>query len=79
MSERKTDKWLYQFTVNKEVESDQTEETEINGEKVKITKKIKSKVPINFALKRPNRRTYEKADMFFGGAIIRRYSRGIIN
>lgn len=66
MGEHKKELWLYMFTVNREIEVDQTTEAEVNGEKVKVTKKVKEQKPIVFALKRPNRRMYEQADMFFG-------------
>lgn len=66
MSEHKIEKWLYTFTINKEIEKDVVEDSVINGEKVKITKKVKENVPVRFALKRPNRRLYEQADMFYG-------------
>lgn len=59
-------KWLYIFSVNKETEVEETTEQEVNGEKVKITKKVKKQLPINFALKRPNRSLMEQADMFYG-------------
>lgn len=58
--------WLYSFSVEKEVEVEKQEEQEINGEKVTVTKKVKEKKPISFAIKKPNRRMYESADMFYG-------------
>jgi hypothetical protein len=58
--------WLYTFTVTKEVPVQKQEEQEINGEKVTINKTVKEKKPVYFAIKRPNRRMYEAADMFYG-------------
>lgn len=66
MSEKKIDKWLYQFTIYKEIEVDQEEPSTIDGQEVKIKRKVKEKVPVSFALKRPNRRMYENADLFYG-------------
>jgi len=66
MSEHKINQWLYTFTVDREVEVEQSEAQLVNGETVKITKKVKEKHPLKFALKRPNRRLYEEADMFYG-------------
>lgn len=43
MGEHKKELWLYMFTVNREIEVDQTTEAEVNGEKVKVTKKSKNK------------------------------------
>jgi hypothetical protein len=66
MSEHKQDKWLYTFNIEQTTLVDKTEEAEINGEKVKVIKKVPEKKQVKFGLKRPNRRLYEKADMFFG-------------
>jgi hypothetical protein len=66
MSEQKTKKWLYEFIVDKEVEVEKTEEQTINGEVVKVTKKVKEFKPTKFALRRPNRKLYENSDMHYG-------------
>lgn len=58
--------YIYTFSLDREVETEKSEESEVNGEKVKITKKVKEKQPVVFGLKRPNRKLLEKADMFYG-------------
>lgn len=66
MSEHKQEKWLYTFSIDKEVEVEKQEEQVVNGETVKVTRKVKEKKPVLFALKRPTRRMYEDADLFYG-------------
>lgn len=67
MSEHKeNNKWLYKFTIDKEIEVEKSEEREIDGKKVKVTEKVKENKPITFALKRPNRKIWETADLFYG-------------
>lgn len=66
MSESKEPKWLYNFSINKKVEVERTFEEEVNGEKVKVTRKVKEEQPVTFALKRPTRRLYEGGDLFYG-------------
>jgi len=59
-------KYLYSFSIDKEIETEREVEEIVNGEKVKIKRKIKEKIPIHFAIKRPNRKIVQKADMFYG-------------
>jgi len=59
-------KWLYQFTITKEIETEETQEQEVNGEKVKVTKKVKKPQDFSFALKKPSRKLVEQADLFYG-------------
>ena len=66
MSEHNINKFLYKFLIEREAEVEKTEETVINGETVKVTKKVKELQPVKFALKRPNRRLYEEADLQYG-------------
>mgnify|MGYP001494092213 CR=1 FL=1 len=67
MSEEKKVKWLHEFEVNKTVKKEVSEDgKDESGEPIKITKQIEEKVPVKFCLKRPNRRLYEDADLFYG-------------
>jgi len=66
MGENKINKWLYTFVIDKETEVEKSEEQKLNGETVKITKKVKEFQPVKFALRRPNRKMYESSDMFYG-------------
>jgi hypothetical protein len=66
MSEHKQEKWLYSFIIPKEVEVEKQVEETLNNEQVKVTRKVKEKQNVKFALKRPNRRLYERADLFYG-------------
>lgn len=59
-------KWLYEFSLNKEKE---IEETEISknekGEEIKVTKKVKKLVPIKFKILKPNRKLHEQAELVY--------------
>lgn len=66
MSEHKQEKWLYTFIISKEIESEKLIEETVNGEVVKVMRKVKEKQDFSFALKRPNRRLYERGDLFYG-------------
>jgi hypothetical protein len=60
-------KKLYSFTVNQETI---VEEAEISkndqGEEIKTIKKVKKQIPLEFAIKKPNRVMFEDAELFYG-------------
>ena len=60
-------KWLYSFTINK-TEEIQTEEKSKNneGEETTTVKKEIKETPITLKIKKPNRRLYDDADLFYG-------------
>ena len=59
-------KWLFEFTVNKETKETKKESTtNENGEKVTVEKESSSFKPTHFAIKRPNRKLYDEADLFY--------------
>jgi hypothetical protein len=67
MSKEKKMKWLHEFEVlktekEKVTEKDKNEE----GEDIEITKTVDKKIPVKFAIRKPNRRMYEDADLFYG-------------
>lgn len=60
-------KTMYEFQINEEKEIEKIEETKNeNGEEIKITKKVKTTVPIKLAIKKPNRGLFDEAELFFG-------------
>ena len=60
-------KKLFEFTVPKEVE---VEETDISknekGEEIKTTKKVKTKEQAKFFLRKPTRALFDEAELFYG-------------
>ncbi len=60
-------KWLYSFTINK-TEEIQTEEKSKNekGEDTTTVKKEIKETPVTLKIKKPNRRLYDDADLFYG-------------
>lgn len=60
-------KTMYEFSISEEKEIEKIEETKNeNGEDIKITKKVKTNVPIKLAIKKPNRNLFDEAELFFG-------------
>ena len=60
-------KWVHKFTVNKEKEVEVTEtKTGENGEEITTKRKEVQQVPIEFCIKKPNRKTYDEAELFYG-------------
>lgn len=63
----KMDKFLHEFSINKEIETDQIETSKNEkGEEVRITKKQKKIEPVIFRLLKPNRRLFDEAELFYG-------------
>jgi hypothetical protein len=60
-------KWLYTFTIDREVEKKVTEkQKDEKGEEIEVTKTVKESAPATFHLKKPNRKLYDKAELFYG-------------
>lgn len=60
-------KWLHTFTIKKEIDKKVTEKQKgEKGEDIEITKTVKETVPISFHIKKPNRKLYDKAELFYG-------------
>lgn len=71
--------WLYQFQVNREKEVSETETTKNEkGEEITITRKVKRNVPVLYAIKKPNRRTYEDGELFFGVSLSEGIKAGLL-
>lgn len=60
------DKYLYKFTVNRQSEVDETVTSKNEaGEEVKTITKVKKEVPVSFAIRKPNRKLREAAEMYY--------------
>ena len=63
----KIEKYLYQFSINKESELEETViSTNEKGEQVKTIKKVKEIKPVSFRILKPNRRLFDEAELFYG-------------
>jgi len=59
-------KWLHEFSLNKEIEAEETEVTKNEqGEEIKVTKKVKKTVPIKLKILKPNRKLHEQAELVY--------------
>ena len=60
-------KWLHKFTVKRMVDKKVTEkQKDENGEEIEVTKTEQVSAPATFLLKKPNRKLYDKAELFYG-------------
>ena len=60
-------KTLYTFDIIKEVEDVVVESSkDKDGNEVETKKTVKSNKPVTFAIKKPNRKLYEEAELFYG-------------
>jgi hypothetical protein len=78
MSEHKQEKWLYTFSIPKTIEVEKLVEEEIEGQQVKVQRKVQEKQDFRFALKRPNRRMFENADIFYGVSLAEGIRAGLL-
>ena len=60
-------KWVYKFNINRKKEVEVTEtKTGENGEEITTKKKEEKIVPIQFAIRKPNRKMHDDAELFYG-------------
>jgi hypothetical protein len=60
-------KWLHSFKIDRKVEKKETStEKDDKGEEVEVTKTVTETVPAEFFLKKPNRKLYDNAELFYG-------------
>ena len=59
-------KTLYSFEVNKEIEKEVKEKSkDKDGNEITISKKVIENEPVTFSIRKPNRKLYEEAELFF--------------
>jgi hypothetical protein len=67
MAKKKAKKWLFDFTINREVEKERTTSSKNKeGKEVQTTEKYDETVPVKFFIKKPNRKLYDEAELFYG-------------
>jgi len=60
-------KWVYTFDINREKEVEVSEtKTGESGEEITTKKKEKKSIPITFSLRKPTRKIYDEAELFYG-------------
>ena len=61
------DKWLHEFEIidNREVEETEVS-TDSEGKELKTIKKVLKPIKVKFKLKKPNRRLFDEAELFYG-------------
>ena len=64
------DKWIYTFTLDKEVNVSKSETSKNDaGEEITITKTVKEKKPFVFKIKKPNRKIIDDGDIFYAAKV----------
>ena len=67
MSKKKKSKWLYSFNINREIDKKVTEKSkDEEGKEIEVTKTVTETVPIEFHIRKPNRKLYDDAELFYG-------------
>lgn len=74
----KEQKFLYETTVQKQVEENVTEKRQENGQEVSVTKKAKVLKPVKLALLKPSRRMFEQAEIFYAKTIAEFIKAGLL-
>lgn len=69
---------LHSFDVIREIEVEKTTEKKKDGETIKVTKKVKEKVPVRVFLKKPTRKEREEAEMFYSIYVSQCVRRGLL-
>ena len=60
-------KWLYEYHMTRTVDKEVTETSEDkDGKEVKITTKVPEEQGVSFKLRKPNRKLYDAAELFYG-------------
>jgi len=63
----KTDKYLYEFKVNRTIEKEEVESSKNEkNEDVRTTKKVKVNQPLSFRILKPTRKYFDEAELFHG-------------
>lgn len=62
-------KFLYETTVNKQVEAKETEKQEQGGQTVEVTKTVKKNQSVKLAILKPNRKMFEAAEIYLAKTI----------
>ncbi len=62
-------KFLYESSVDKSVESKETEQRQEGGQTIEVTKTVKKVAPIKIAILKPQRRIYEEAEIYYAKQI----------
>lgn len=76
--EKEKQKYLYETTVKKEVIEKVTEDREENGQKIQVTKEVKSLKPVKIALLKPDRKKYKEADIFYAKTLSNYLKEGLL-
>ena len=60
-------KWLYSFTINREIETEKkSKSTNDEGKEVEVIEKVKETTPVEFSIQKPYRKLYDDAELFYG-------------
>ena len=79
MSSKKTNRWLYKFSINKEVEKEEsTTSKNSKGEDVTVTKTVTSEEPVYFGIRKPTRKMFDGGELFYGVTLSQGIKSGLL-
>jgi hypothetical protein len=76
--EKAQNKFIYESTVLKQVEEKVPETRVENGETVEVIKTIKKAKPVKIAIRRPDRKTYKEAEIFYAKKLSHYLKEGLL-
>ena len=60
-------KWLYTFTIDRETEVEKrNKSTNEDGKEIEVVEKVKENKPVEFSLRKPTRKLFDAAELFYG-------------
>tara|TARA_Y100001938_G_scaffold149973_1_gene238984 strand:+ start:2168 stop:3211 length:1044 start_codon:yes stop_codon:yes gene_type:complete len=79
MSSKKTNRWLYKFSINKEVEKEEsTTSKNDKGEDITVTKTVTTEEPVHFGIRKPTRKMFDGGELFYGVTLSQGIKSGLL-
>ena len=76
---KKKNKWLYKFSINKEVEKEEsTTSKDDKGKDIKVTKVVTTEEPVYFGIRRPTRKLFDGGELFYGVTLSQGIKSGLL-
>jgi hypothetical protein len=76
---KKTSKWLYKFSVIKEVDSQESETSKNDkGDDVTVTKTVTKEEPVYFGLRKATRKMFDEGELFYGVTLSQGIKSGLL-
>ena len=76
---KKSSKWLYRFSILKEVESQESETSKNEkGDDVTVTKTVTKEEPVYFGIRKASRKMFDEGELFYGVTLSQGIKSGLL-